>query len=388
MALLTDLAVISSGKRPPLISKDRTDALAIPVVGGGGISGFTNVPLFEDGAIVTGRVGTLGQLHVVAGPCWPSDNALVLRARDGIDPDFLRFALSNKIGEALGMNRGAANPLITQRDLGQLEMPDLSPGEQVAVGKALRTINDKIELNQQMNETLDAMAQAIFRDWFVDFGPVRRKAAGETDPVAILGGLIADHVRAAELGTLFPTALDGDGRPQGWPMCRVEDLLELAYGRALPKQSRRIGDIPVYGSGGIGGWHDEYLEKGPSIVIGRKGTVGSIFWEPGPFFAIDTTFYVKARRRLPLVYLWSLLKLLGLEGMNTDAAVPGLNRSNVYRLEVPAVPRPLIDAFGAVAGLLRQRIDLNDRERSVLSETRNYLLPRLMSGEVKIRSGS
>ena len=150
------------------------------MVGGGGISGFTERALFHDGALITGRVGTLGQLHVIAGPCWPSDNALVIEARDGVDPNFLRYALLHRISDAVGMNRGAANPLITQRDLSQLPVPDFAPQVQRAIGGAPRLLDDKIELNRRTNETLEAMAQAIFHDWFVDFGPTRRKLAGAT----------------------------------------------------------------------------------------------------------------------------------------------------------------------------------------------------------------
>jgi type I restriction enzyme S subunit len=282
------------------------------------------------------------------------------------------------------VEQGAGASGIRGSDLSKLmvQFPDVAT--QRAVGQTLGELDDKVELNRRMNETLDAMAQAIFRDWFVDFGPVRRKMEGATDPVAIMGGLTPDPARAAELAAMFPAKLNGDGRPDGWALCRVDELLELVYGKALPKQSRRDGTIPVYGSGGVGGWHDMPLEKGPSIIVGRKGTVGSLFWEPGPFFAIDTAFYVRPRRRFPLTYLWPLLRSLGLEGMNTDAAVPGLNRANVYRLEVPAPAKSLTDAFDEVAGPLYRMLQHNDAECSALSETRDYLLPRLVSGAVRI----
>ena len=73
----------------------------------------------------------------------------------------------------------------------------------------LGALDDKIELNRRMNETLEAMARAIFKDWFVDFGPTRRKLAGLTDPTEIMGGLVQDATRAAELAALFPDAVRG-----------------------------------------------------------------------------------------------------------------------------------------------------------------------------------
>ncbi|WP_126457071.1 restriction endonuclease subunit S [Pseudomonas aeruginosa] len=100
--------------------------------------------------------------------------------------------------------------------------------------------------------------------------------------------------------------------------------MELAYGKALKSTDRVDGQVPVYGSGGITGYHNQALVAGPSVVVGRKGTVGSIYWEDRPFFPIDTVFFVKTDK--PLTYCYYLLKTLGLEEMNTDAAVPGLNR--------------------------------------------------------------
>ena len=140
--------------------------------------------------------------------------------------------------------------------------------------------------------------------------------------------------------------------------------------------------MPVYGSGGITGWHDKALVNEASLVVGRKGTVGSIYWESRPFFPIDTVFYVKTNK--PLTYVHQLLLTLGLSEMNTDAAVPGLNRENVYRLQVLNVPVAVIEAFDAVASALRHSIDLNNIQVSTLADIRDTLLPRLISGQLRI----
>jgi type I restriction enzyme S subunit len=250
--------------------------------------------------------------------------------------------------------------------------------------EVLSALDDKIELNRQMNETLEGMAQAIFRDWFVDFGPVRRKAAGETDPVAIMGGLTPDPARAAQLAALFPAVFGNDDLPAGWSRRTIESIMNLAYGKSLPKTVREDGPFPVYGSGGIAGCHSTALVSGPGIIVGRKGTVGSLYWEPGDFFAIDTVFYVVPKAGVPLGFAWHLLQTLGLEGMNTDAAVPGLNRDNAYRLEFAFGGVPLLDAFERFVGPLRARQDASNAETQTLAETRDYLLPRLMSGEVRV----
>src|SRR5690606_7639120 len=150
------------------------------------------------------------------------------------------------------------------------------------------------------------------------------KLAGITDPVEIMGGLVQDAVRAAELAALFPDALGDNGLPEGWEKKQVQDVLELAYGKALPKSSRSHGEVPVYGSGGLDGYHSDARLEGPAVIVGRKGTVGSIYWEDRSCFPIDTVYYVVPKA--PLSYCYHLLNTLGLESMNTHAAVPGLNR--------------------------------------------------------------
>ena len=80
--------------------------------------------------------------------------------------------------------------------------------------------------------------------------------------------------------------------PKGWGVAPLGDLLELAYGKALKEENRKLGQIPVFGSNGQVGWHDEKLATGPGIIVGRKGNPGVVTWAPTDFFAIDTTFYV------------------------------------------------------------------------------------------------
>ena len=243
--------------------------------------------------------------------------------------------------------------------------------EQRAIANILGTLDDKIALNRRMNETLEAMARALFEDWFVDFGPTCAKIEGR------------DPYLAPEIWDLFPDKLDEDGKPEGWEDGKVEDYLELAYGKSLPARSRRPGGVAVYGSGGITGFHDEALIKGPAIIVGRKGTVGSLYWEDRPIFPIDTVFYV-VPKRAALSFCYQLLLSQPLAHMNTDAAVPGLNRNNVYRLEFPWPGSRLTSTFESFASPLWKKRTANLREIDTLSHSRDLLLPKLMSGEVRI----
>lgn len=108
---------------------------------------------------------------------------------------------------------------------------------------------------------------------------------------------------------------------------KLGDIIELFYGKSLPENRRIFGNYPVIGSGGIVGYHNEYLCEGPGIIIGRKGSIGTIQYIKDNYFPIDTVFYVKPKiKTMPVKYLYYLLSQLNLKSLNTDAAVPGLNR--------------------------------------------------------------
>ncbi len=271
-----------------------------------------------------------------------------------------------------------------------------------AVTNILSGLDEKIDLNRRINQTLEAMAQAIFKSWFVDFDPIKAKIAAieqGQDPLraamrAISGKTDAEldqvprehHNQLAATAALFPDEMEESELgeiPKRWDVKRIGDMIELAYGKALKSTDRQKGYVPVYGSGGITGYHNEALVPHGAIIVGRKGTVGSLYWEDKPFFPIDTTFYVKPKV-LPMTYCFYAMQTLGLDKMNTDAAVPGLNRENVYRLELVKPPTSVLNAFDGLIGQTRKAMRANEVASQSLAELRDSLLPKLLSGELAI----
>ena len=126
--------------------------------------------------------------------------------------------------------------------------------------------------------------------------------------------------------------------PERWKECKLIDIIELHYGKGLIEQDRKNGNIPVYGSNGIVGYHNEYLVKGPGIIIGRKGSVGEIKYSPLDFFPIDTTYYVSPKKEIDIKYMYYFLLTLRLDEMNSHSAVPGLNRSSVHSINIAIPP--------------------------------------------------
>ena len=271
-------------------------------------------------------------------------------------------------------NAGGSRRAITKGHIESFVVPLPPMDTQKEISAILRALDDRIALLRETNATLEAIAQALFKSWFVDFDPVHAKQQGRA-PEGMdeaTAALFPDSFEESELGLV----------PRGWLPQRLDAFMELSYGKALKANDRISGDVPVYGSGGVTGCHNESLVSGPSVIVGRKGTVGSLYWEDRPFFPIDTVFYV--RSSVPMTYCFYLLKTLGLTDMNTDAAVPGLNRSNVYRLKVPHVPMDTLSAFDEVARTIRDSIFRNQQQAQTLATLRDPLLPRLIAGQLRL----
>jgi type I restriction enzyme S subunit len=277
----------------------------------------------------------------------------------------------NQLAGVMGLSTRNQVPITAQRLL-EVDVPPLHI--QRKISEIIGAFDDRITLLRETNATLEAIAQALFKSWFVDFDPVRAKMEGRV-PEGMdeaTARLFPDSFEESELGLV----------PRGWRTARLDEFMELAYGKALKATDRIAGEVPVYGSGGVTGFHNEGLVTGPSIIIGRKGTVGSLSWEDQPFYAIDTVFYVRTAN--PMTYCFYLLQTLGLTGMNTDAAVPGLNRGNVYRLTVPFPGTEILGAFDEIAGTIRERIFSNSQQAQTLATLRDTLLPRLISGQLRL----
>lgn len=324
---------------------------------------------------------------------------------DTLDKFFLYFLLRSKdyrhhvVSTATGSTVKHTSPskILSFR----FKLPPLVVQQEV--GRKLLLYELKVELNRQINQTLEKIAQTIFKSWFVDFDPVKAKVEAKAvgrDPeraamCAISGKseteldqiLPEQRQQLATTAALFPDELVESELgliPKRWDPQRLDRTLELAYGKSLPKTKRKAGDVPVYGSGGNTGCHSVSLVDGPGVIVGRKGTVGALYWEDRPFFPIDTVFYVVPKNGIPLHFLYYHLQTLGLATMNTDAAVPGLNRGNVYRLPVPKFPTELIAAFSEKVIGIRRKLSTNFLEIETLGEIRDVLLPRLLSGKLEI----
>jgi len=273
-------------------------------------------------------------------------------------------------------NAGGSRRAVTKGHIESFQLPLPPLPEQRAIAHILGTLDDKIELNRRMSEMLEAMARALFKSWFVDFDPVRAKAEGR-DPglPEPLADLFPARLVDSELGEI----------PEGWEVRKLGDLFELAYGKALKAEDRKHGIVPVYGSNGQVGWHDERLAAGPGIIVGRKGNPGVVTWAPTDFFAIDTAFYVVPKKDCPSrQFLFHVLQNHDLACLGADSAVPGLNRNLAYMSDQAIPPAALVETFEHLISGLSRRVHHANEESRTLAALRDALLPKLISGELRV----
>jgi type I restriction enzyme S subunit len=340
------------------------------VFGSNGPIGWTESPLAKGPGIILGRKGAYRGVHFSHDPFFVIDTAYYVKPKTDLEMRWLYYAIiHHKLGE---IDDGSPIPSTTRSAVyvRDFDVPPLP--EQRAIAATLGALDDKIELNRRMNETLEAMARALFRDWFVDFGPTRAKMAGTTPYLS------------PALWSLFPDRLDDAGKPEGWEVGNMSDLFTLQRGFDLPSQKRREGLYPILAASGPSGFHESYMVKGPGVTTGRSGVLGRVFFVHGDFWPLNTSLWVKEYKRATPRYAYFFLNLIDLESFNAGSAVPTLNRNHIHGLPAVLSPQELIVAFDQVAESLMARQRQNEIENETLAQTRDLLLPRLMSGELRV----
>jgi type I restriction enzyme S subunit len=208
----------------------------IPILGSFGITGYHDIAKAKAPGVTVGRSGaSFGIVNYTTVDYWPLNTALYVINFHGNDERFTYYFLQSL--DLKIYNSGSAQPSLNRNYIHPLpvKIPPLS--EQKAIAHILGTLDDKIELNKQMNETLEAIAKAIFKSWFVNFDPVRAKMEGKQPPGmdAATADLFPDEFEESSLGLI----------PKGWRVGTLGDVCEFAYGKTLKKETRKNGNIPV-----------------------------------------------------------------------------------------------------------------------------------------------
>ncbi|MFA6098311.1 MAG: restriction endonuclease subunit S [Patescibacteria group bacterium] len=163
--------------------------------------------------------------------------------------------------------------------------------------------------------------------------------------------------------------------PDGWKLNIIGDFLSLEYGKGLKEDLRKPGKVPVYGSNGVVGYHNEQMVDGPGIIVGRKGSAGEVIFSKKGFFPIDTTYFVKTN--LDKSYIYYLLKNLDLKKFVGSSAVPGLNRNDVYS-QIVAIPKAENEQqkIAEILSSLDDKIELNRQMNATLEKIASTLFKK------------
>ena len=391
---LGNLLVLSNGKSSP----ERSNDLPYPVYGGNGVIGFADEANSDPGTIIIGRVGSYcGSVHFSDSSCWVTDNAIRAKVINGNDAKFLFYML-----HTLHLNDfrvGSGQPLLNQTILSQIPatIPVLS--EQRRIAHILGTLDDKIELNRQMNETLEAMSRAIFKSWFVDFDPVRAKTEGRVPPFM-----------DPDTTALFPSGFQDSplGKiPQGWLVKTLSDLShQPQYGYTASAKNENVGPkflrITDINKKAWVDWNsvpyceitdkdfDKYcLHKG-DVLIARMADPGHGVLIEEDQEAVFASYLIRFRpihreyARFLQYWLrsdsyWELVK-----GREIGTTRASLNAKTLggFPLLIPSLD--IVNVFSSQVSSLRDRIVANTSETESLASLRDTLLPKLLSGEIRV----
>jgi type I restriction enzyme S subunit len=333
----------------------------------------------EAGDVVITTEAPLGEVaQLPKGKVALAQRVITLRGKKGlVDNTFLKYLLlSRPFQEDLEARATGTTVVgVKQSVLRKIDLAFPSFLDQKAIAHILGTLDDKIELNRKTNETLEAMAKALFKSWFVDFDPVRAKAEGRpTGLPAKISDLFPDSFEDSELGEI----------PNGWEVGGLEEFLVLQRGFDLPAPRRIKGAYPVVAASGVSGTHNEAMAFAPGVVTGRSGVLGKVFYIQTDFFPLNTSLWAKEFRLATPIYGYFLLSGIDFAVFNAGSAVPTLNRNHLGSLRFPLPPKALVVSFTEVAADLMKRKEGIAAETSNLSTTRDALLPKLISGEIRI----
>lgn len=319
---------------------------------------------------------------VVATPAmkgWnPARAIAVARLKDPSLRTYVKAVLESRPGKHLidSVLNTTVQKTLNLKDIRQLPVPLPARCVVDAVSQVVDAFDDRITLLRETNATLEAIAQALFKSWFVDFDPVRAKRDGRA-PEGMdeaTAALFPDSFEESELGEV----------PRGWRIGKLEDLLVLQRGFDLPAQERKPGPYPIIAASGPSGTHAEAMAKAPGVVTGRSGVLGRVFLALEDYWPLNTTLWIKEFRAATPCYAYEVLRLLDFQSFNAGSAVPTLNRNHVHGLPYLIPDRRCVEAYEAIALQLQQRARLNRQAANTLSTLRDTLLPRLISGQLRL----
>ena len=317
--------------------------------------GISKSRIVHPGDLIVSNSATPGLPKFMAIEACVHDGWLIIRDLDGIDKVFLYYVFIN-IRRRLSNQANGSVFMNLKTDIVKdfvIKLPMLD--DQRRIASILSSLDRKIELNNKINADLEEMAQAIFKNWFVDFEPFK-------------DGKFVD----SELGMI----------PEGWKVGCLGDLITIKYGKDHKKLED--GTFPVYGSGGFMRFVNSWLYDGESVLIPRKGTLDNIMYVCEKFWTVDTMFFSVPKMDYVMKYVYNYIKRFDFSKMNEGTSVPSNTAARLNKMPILIPTHEILEMYDETLCPIYNKRKMKDKESRNLSLLRDTLLPRLMSGELEV----
>jgi type I restriction enzyme S subunit len=366
-----DLATLEYGKR--LSDYEDSDGI-YPVYGTNGQIGYHTEALCKHAGIIIGRKGAYRGVEYSDVPFYVIDTAFYLEPKVEIDMKWAYYELSTH--DINSMDSGSAIPSTSRDDFYRLKV-DVPPlPTQRRIAEILGALDDKIELNRQMNDTLEAMAQTLYRHWFVDFGPFQDQPFVDSDLGPIPEGWevkpldeIASFLNGTAWGRYEP---DDDDEPT----TRVIKIRELRGG--FDEKSDRVSKNKL---------PEKYFIRDEDVIFSWSGSLVLKIWTHGLGALNQHLFKVSSDQYPKWFFYYALQRYVEhfRRIAESKATTMGhIKRSHLSGALVAVPPQAVLNQAGKLISPLFERRLANFMESRLLSETRDYLLPKLVSGEIEV----
>ena len=340
--------------------------------------------LLQENDIVVARTGnSTGENYLFSSNKSAVFASYLIRFRvdpNAANPKFIWYQMrSNRWWNFVsGAKTGSAQAGANAKILGTFEVNLPAEADQKAIAHILGTLDDKIELNQKMNQTLEEIAKAIFKSWFVDFDPVRAKAEGRpTGLPPEISDLFPDELVDSEIGEI----------PKGWEINPLGNIFLIQYGKNLPTKNLIEDGYPVFGGNGVIGFHSKYIYEEVMTLIACRGAASGKVGRSLPKSFVTNNSLVINHEGAELTsqrFIEFTLESGDPENYVTGSAQPQLTIDNIKNFPFITPSSEIVNSFQRIVNPLADRQLLLDSENQVLSELRDTLLPKLISGELRI----
>ena len=327
----------------------------------------SNTKMLEKGDLIISARGTVGAIAQLTKPMAFNQSCFGLRGKKNkLDTDYLYYWLKNYVDVLLNKSQGSIFNTINLSTFDDIKIELPSIADQSKISNFLTLLDDKFQINNQINQELEAMAKTLYDYWFVQFDFPDQNGK----PYKSSGGKM---VYNPELKREIP---------EGWGVEKLSHFLTIKNGK--DHKHLQDGKFAVYGSGGIMRTVADYLYSGESILFPRKGTLNNVMYVNEKFWTVDTMFYSEVNKNTSALYVFYSVKDIDFNKLNTGTGVPSMTSSILYDLNIIVPEENILEKFNTVVKRNYETIKLNNIQNQELTQLRDWLLPMLMNGQVKV----